>query len=618
MVLTVDNLTKECGKNDSYQKILDNISVEFKSGEFVCILGESGSGKSTLLNILGGLDSNYSGSININNLNLKYIDIDNYRNENIGFIFQNFNLINRLSIIDNIILPIEKYNISLREKRRRAIELLKKLNIYNIRNKKIKDLSGGQKQRVAIARSLINDPSIILADEPTGALDEKNSISVLEILKEINKEGKLVIVVTHSNKVIDYSSRVITIKDGRIDSDKKIKRIKETKIDKDEVKKNNFMYLIKYGFKNIINNFKRNSFIVLASSIGIVGIILSLFIGASVKKYISDLIIEKTNPLVYTITEKNSSIYDKKCYKEKDIKKINSIKHINKVYKEISYNISNINFNNKDYTLTYLSSFNKIDLEKGNDKGLVISKYFYNKNKSILNKEVNLKIIDNYNIIETNIKVTGVSKNSSISLVDDNLHAYISYNYLKSIYKENDIELNPNSLSILIDNNDNIKYIKNKLDKINLVASNNNDLYDELKTYLNIATFVLSTFSSLSLIVSTIMISIIINITVLERVKEIGLLRSIGYSKNDIKCIFNSESIVLGIFIGLFSSLISKYLILLIKNILNKKFDISINITGFKYYIFGLMVSILLTMISSYFPSKKASNYDPINALKYE
>ena len=215
MILRINELTKEYGKNDSYQKILDNISIEFKSGEFVCILGESGSGKSTLLNIIGGLDNDYVGSVNYNNINLKYINLDNYRSNNIGFIFQNFNLIPSLSVIDNIILPIEKINIKYVDKKRKAINLLKRLNIYNIRNKKINELSGGQKQRIAIARALISDPLIILADEPTGALDEENSNNILEILKEINKEGKLVIVVTHSSKVIDFSTRVINIKDGK-------------------------------------------------------------------------------------------------------------------------------------------------------------------------------------------------------------------------------------------------------------------------------------------------------------------------------------------------------------------------------------------------------------------
>jgi len=186
MIFRIDNLTKEYGKNNSYQKVLDNISISFKSNEFVCILGESGSGKSSLLNVIGGLDNDYKGSINIDNMNIKYINQDEYRKNNIGFIFQNFNLINSLSVIDNIILPIEKDNISYKKKRNRAISLLRKLNIYTLKNKKINELSGGQKQRVAIARGLINNPKIILADEPTGALDEENSKNLLEILREIN------------------------------------------------------------------------------------------------------------------------------------------------------------------------------------------------------------------------------------------------------------------------------------------------------------------------------------------------------------------------------------------------------------------------------------------------
>ncbi len=618
MILKIDNLTKEIGKNNSYQKILDDISISFKSGEFVCILGESGSGKSTFLNILGGLDRNYSGSVTINDLNIKYIDIDEYRSNNIGFVFQNFNLINKLSIIDNIILPIEKLKISRREKKKRAIELLKKLNIYDIRNKKIKDLSGGQKQRVSIARALISDPLIILADEPTGALDEKNTTSVLEILKEINKEGKLVIVVTHSNKVIDYSTRVITIDDGKIKSDKKIKKVKESNIEKDEFKKNNFTYLIRYGIKNVISNIKRNIFILLASSIGIIGIILSLFIGGAVKGYISNLILEKTNPTVFSINRKDN-LYNNMYYSNKEINDIKGINHIKKVYKEVTLSISNITYKKKDYPFLYLSSFDKIDLEIGDSDGLVISKYLYKKlGKESIGKDVNLKIIDNYNVISSNIKITGVLKDSNFSLVNNNYYGLIKYSKLKEIYNENLYKLKPNNLSIKIDDINNKTYVKEKLGKKKLVMTNNESLFDELKKYLNIATFVLSFFSSLSLIVSTVMISIIINITVLERVKEIGLLRSIGYSKEDIRYIFSSESIILSFFIGMFSVFISNKIIKIILNLVSNKFSIDINISSFKYSVFGFSLCVLLMLFSSYFPSKKASNYDPINALKYE
>ena len=619
MILSIDKLKKEYGKDDNYQKVLDNISIDFKSGEFVCILGESGSGKSTLLNIIGGLDSDYSGTVNINNLNLKYIDLDDYRRERIGFIFQNFNLIPSLSIIDNIIVPLDKYNLSYKEKKRRALNLLRKLNIFDIKNKKINELSGGQKQRIAIARALINDPDIILADEPTGALDENNSLNIMEILKEIRDRGKLVIVVTHSNKVIDYSTRVVSIKDGKIDSDKKIKKVKETKLNKDELELNNFLYLIKYGIRNIFNNKKRNIFITLASSIGIIGIILSLFIGNSVKNYISDLIVDKVDPLKYSISYKDQDIYSNNSFDKDTINKIKKIKHIENVYEEIDYSISSINFKDVNYDLTYLDSFENIKLEKGNDKGLVISKYLYDKlGKNSINKQVLLSLVDSYKVIEFKVKITGVAENNGISLIDNNNHAYLSYNNLKEIYKKEDVELIPNNLIIKIDENEYIDDIKDDLEKIDLTCSNNSDLYDELSNYLNIAVFILSIFSSLSLIVSVIMISIIINITVLERTKEIGLLRSIGYSKKNIRDIFNSEAIFLGLVIGLFSIIISKIIIKSASKIILDRFNIMFKSNNIKYYFFGLLLSIILLLFASYIPSKKASNRDPINSLRYE
>ena len=610
MIFRIDNLTKEYGKNNSYQKVLDNISISFKSNEFVCILGESGSGKSTLLNIMGGLDNDYKGSVNINNMNIKYINQDEYRKNNIGFIFQNFNLINYLSVIDNIILPIEKDNISYRKKRNMAISLLRRLNIYTLKNKKINELSGGQKQRVAIARGLINNPRIILADEPTGALDEENSKNILEILKEINKEGKLVIVVTHSKKVIDYSTRVIEIKDGKIYKDQKIKKVKETIIDSLENKENKYLYLIKHAFKNLKNNKRRNLFIILASSIGIIGIILSLFLGDGVKNYINDLIVSKSDPNNYSIESKY------KYYESEIIDKVSNIRHIDKVNKELNITLANINYDDKEYTLTYLDSLEKIKIDKGDNKGLLINRTL---NKKInLGDTVKLTFIDNYNVFNRYIKVTGLIPDTGINLIDNTYIAMIDYSNLDSIYKDYNIELRPNNISIKIDSKDNLESIKKDLKKIKLVPKTNEDYYNELKKYLDIASLISSIFSISSLVVSTIMICIIINITVLERVKEIGLLRSIGYSKKDVKNIFKSESLSLGICIWLFSIYLSSLVIEIVKYIVNYRFEIKINTNNIKYYLISLFISLFVTYISSLIPSNKASNLDPINALRSE
>ena len=610
MIFRIDNLTKEYGKNNSYQKVLDNISISFKSNEFVCILGESGSGKSSLLNIIGGLDNDYKGSININNLNIKFINQDEYRKNNIGFIFQNFNLINSLSVIDNIILPIERDNISYRKKRNRAISLLRKLNIYTLKNKKINELSGGQKQRVAIARGLITNPRIILADEPTGALDEENSKNILEILKEINKEGKLVIVVTHSKKVLDYSTRVIEIKDGKIYKDKKLKKVKETNIDIEETKESKYFYLFKHAFKNLRNNKRRNIFITFASSLGIIGIILSLFLGDGVKNYINDLIVSKSDPNVYQIESKY------KYYDETLINKIINIKHMNNVSKELNINMANISFKDSKYDLTYLDSLEEIKVEEGDSTGLIINKSLSEKIK--IGDIVKISFVDDYNVFVRTIKVTGILENTGISLIDNTYISMIKYSELNKIYKDYKKELKPNNISIKIDSRDNINYVKKELKKLKLTPKTNEDYYNELKKYLDIASFILSVFSLSSLLVSTIMISIIINITVLERVKEIGLLRSIGYSKKDVKNIFKSESLSLGICIWLFSMYISTILIKLVKYIVNDKFDIKINSNNTKYYLISLFISLFVTYLSSLIPSKKAANLDPINALRSE
>jgi len=610
MILRIDNLTKEYGKNNSYQRVLDNISISFKSNEFVCILGESGSGKSSLLNIMGGLDNDYKGSVNINNMNIKYINQDEYRKNNIGFIFQNFNLINNLSVIDNIILPIERDNLSYRKKRNMAISLLRKLNIYTLKNKKINELSGGQKQRVAIARGLINNPRIILADEPTGALDEENSRNILDILKEINEEGKLVIVVTHSKKVIEYSSRVIEIKDGKIYKDQRIKKVKETNIDTVESKENKYLFLIKHAFKNLKNNKRRNLFITLASSIGIIGIIISLFLGDGVKNYINDLIVTKTDPNNYSI-ESKYQYYDNDL-----IDKVSNIKHIDKVNRELNISIANLRFNDKEYNLTYLDSLESIKIDKGDNTGLLINKTL---NKKIsLGDTVKLTFIDNYNVFNRYIKVTGIISDTGIKLVDDNYIAMIEYSNLDNIYKDYKIDIKPNNLSIKIDSKDNIDYVKKELKRLKMTAKTNEDYYNELKKYLDIASLILSIFSISSLVVSTIMISIIINITVLERVKEIGLLRSIGYSKKDVKNIFKSESLSLGICIWLFSIYLSSLVIKVVKYLVNYKFDIKTNTNNIKYYLISLFISLFVTYISSLIPSKKASDLDPINALRSE
>lgn len=223
MLLKLKNVKKnyKINKNE-VQEVLKDINLTLKSGEFVCIYGESGSGKSTLMNIIGGLDDDYIGTVTINKKDIKKIDKDNYRRDKIGFVFQNFNLIGRTSALRNVELPMLYAGVPAEQRTKRAKELLSKVGMESRMNHMPNELSGGQKQRVAIARSLVNNPAIILADEPTGALDSETSTMVMNIFNDLNKnQGKTIILITHSKEIAEQCPRIVTIKDGKIINDSK-------------------------------------------------------------------------------------------------------------------------------------------------------------------------------------------------------------------------------------------------------------------------------------------------------------------------------------------------------------------------------------------------------------
>lgn len=214
-MLELKKIKKSYKTGNFVQQALNDVSLQFRKNEFVSILGPSGSGKTTLLNIIGGLDHYDTGDLIINNRstkNYKENDWNAYRNNCIGFIFQNYNLISHISILENVEMGMTLSGVSSKEKRKRAKDVLKRVGLSEHAHKKPNQLSGGQMQRVAIARALANNPDIILADEPTGALDTKTSEQIMELIKEISKD-KLVIMVTHNRELAEkYSTRIVELK----------------------------------------------------------------------------------------------------------------------------------------------------------------------------------------------------------------------------------------------------------------------------------------------------------------------------------------------------------------------------------------------------------------------
>lgn len=280
-MLELKNIKKSYKTGSFVQKALDDVSLQFRRNEFVSILGPSGSGKTTLLNIIGGLDHYDSGDLIINNKstkNYKENDWNAYRNNCIGFIFQNYNLINHITILENVEMGMTLSGVSTKEKRRRAEEALEKVGLIEHAHKKPNQLSGGQMQRVAIARALANNPDIILADEPTGALDTKTSKQIMDLIKEISKD-KLVIMVTHNKELAEkYSTRIVELKDGQLLKDSNPVK-NEEKVNKEFIIKKtamSFWTALKLSFNNIKTKKGRTALTAFASSIGIIGIALIL------------------------------------------------------------------------------------------------------------------------------------------------------------------------------------------------------------------------------------------------------------------------------------------------------------------------------------------------------
>ena len=318
-MLRLKNISKDYIIDKKPFRALKNISLNFPKKQFCCILGPSGCGKTTLLNIIGGLDQYTEGNLYIDGKSTKEYkskDWDNYRNKRIGFIFQNYNLIPHLSILENVELSLTLDGISRKERKTRAIEALKKVGLEDIYNKKPNQLSGGQMQRVAIARALISNPEVILADEPTGALDSKTSVQVMDIIKEVSKEH-LVIMVTHNEELAKkYATRIIKMKDGEILEDTDPFRFIPTppnKKKKNEKKKTSmsFFTALKISIKSLFTKKGRTVLTSVAASFGIIGVALVLALSNGFSNYVGRIESETAsqtpvNIPSYTITSSQS------------------------------------------------------------------------------------------------------------------------------------------------------------------------------------------------------------------------------------------------------------------------------------------------------------------------
>lgn len=691
----------QVGKNKKL--VLDNITLDFKDRELVFILGASGSGKSTLLNIIGGNLRCDSGDIWLDGdcvSNYNEHELDRYRSTIIGNIFQDYNLIDYMNVTENVMLG---YTGGMTKKE--IATLFKQLGIYDKRYEKVVNLSGGEKQRVAIARALVNNPDIILADEPTGALDSKNGMQVMDILKSL-AYNKLVIVVSHDHYLANkYASRIINICDGKCSYE--IIPGNSSIVKNDRENKSKFWAIIKFAIKSLWLKKIRTLFTIMAISLGVISMALVTNLSSSFTSAINDLEKEAVSVFPITISNGDYEITDKEETKANDkliIKNRNEFVHTNKInnnYLNYLKNIKEINYlvYNYDISMPLISdTYNKID--NYYLKVVPSNKYIYDNydilyGKDIKNKyQVLLKVDENNNVdsellnafnINTDISYKMIVGRKIKVILNDlyyikNGEYYITNNNYRELYDKSELELeivgivkakeetdnrsylyvsselmdeiikinsdseiikdglkkDSNILGISADKDDTLAYlgydalpsqiniyIANLFDKDKVIKKldeynqeNDKLIYidtmataiDIVKKFIMIISIILIIFSIIAITISSLMIGILTNVRVLERKKEIGIFRSLGASKGDIRRLFNFQNML----IGCLALEISLFIIIVIKIPINNIIDNYLKIGDiFKinYGLLGLvfLINLIIIYIAGIIPTIKAS-----------
>lgn len=614
--------------------ILNNINLNFRNKELVCILGPSGSGKTTLLNIIGKIDIPTKGKVLFNNLNLNKINEDELHNQIISFIFQDYNLLPNLSVKDNILLPTylngNKY-ISLKK-------VFSKLNLQGISFKNVLNLSGGEKQRVCIARSIIQNSQVILADEPTGALDTSNSLNIMNILKK-EATKKLVIVVTHNEDLAKlYASRIIKIKDGKIISDSN--PLIMTKKDKKAIPN---LKKIKIPFKSIwkisINNLKykkkRSLLTIIAFAIGLfsLAIILSINNGFSKelvnyeKEYLYNypLIISKEGTSLTSNVKENIIKEDNKISINKNtslvtndlnndlLTKIGNIS--SGLYDDlVYYKDINIYFKNVSYAINNMSFFKLVkgDYPQNDHEVMLLLDYNHAIDEQV---QRYLKISDNSysNYLNHKFKVDNEEFTITAIVESDNEY-FASLNGI--LYQSKAFNADITDIYIYPKDYESKEIIKNELTGVNIIDNALSSI-KIIKNIINVISYVLIVFSCISLIVSSFMIAIITYISVIERTKEIGILKSIGFKKGAIKSLFLFENLTMSIFSSLLGLTLCQLVAFILNNyIKNKMLLENIILLSPKIVLTTIIFSLVLTFVSSVIPACKASQKRIIAAIR--
>lgn len=644
-IIEINNLNKKFGEGNNEVHILKNINLSIKAGDFIAIIGASGSGKSTLMNILGCLDTASDGSYKIDGEETNKMNSDGLaalRRKKFGFIFQRYNLLSTLTAIENVALPAVYSGIPQIDREARAKSILSDLGLEDKIKNKPNELSGGQQQRVSIGRALMNGGEIILADEPTGALDSHSGEMVMDIIKDLHKKGHTIILVTHDKNIANYANRIIEIKDGEIISDSS--KISTMNSIKKEItkEKNGFSFFqdqLKESFKmalNAISAHKLRSFLtMLGIIIGIASVVSIVALGnGSQQKILSDISSMGTNTIdiypgegfgdmrsgkVKTLTANDSQVLNRQSYVDSSTP--NSSTSGALTYKNIAVNaqVKGVGYEFFDVK--------GIEIARGNK---FYQKDVHNSTQvAVIDKNTQNKLFPNGEdpigkilfINKKPLKIIGVSQEKKSAFGnDDNLNIWSPYTTVM-----NRISGSKNIDSITVKVKDNVSMQaaeKNIIDlltvkhggKKDFFTMNTDSIKQTVESTTNTMTLLISSIAVISLIVGGIGVMNIMLVSVTERTKEIGVRMAIGAREYNILQQFLIEAILICL-IGGAAGIALSYGISLLFNHIVTNFAMTFSTMSI---VMAVVCSTMIGIIFGFMPARNASKLNPITALSRE
>lgn len=638
-MLKLENINKNFNLGKNQVQVLNDINLEIKKGEFVAIIGQSGSGKSTLMNIIGCLDTQSSGKYYVDDKDISKFSSDekaSLRRKKFGFVFQRYNLISNLTALENVCLP--GIYEGLDDRKTKGLSLLDKLDIKEKAYSKPNQLSGGQQQRVSIARALINGGEVILADEPTGALDSKSGIMVMEILSNLHKNGHTIILVTHDKNVANYANRIIEIKDGKIINDETKKNEKFTiqNLDKNKNKSSfgyKFLEALKMAISSIFSHKLRSFLTMLGIIIGIASVICVVALGeGSQEKILSSIRAIGTNTI---------NIYPGKNFGDLRAGKVKSLSvddsRILGMQNYLDYSTPNTSTSG---VITYKNLSLNANLRGGGVNSLAVNGIEIQTGRSFEVSDIanssSVVIIDqntknsffkdedplgkNIFFNQKPLKIIGIAKEDENAFGgSDNLRLYAPFStVINKITGDRHIH----SITVKVKDNINaqlaeesiVSILTQKHGKKDFFTRNSDTIKKTVESTMATMRLLISSIALISLIVGGIGVMNIMLVSVSERTKEIGIRMAIGAKESDILIQFLIEAIILCI-IGGIIGLLTAYSFGYLFNSISGNFYMKFSTMP---AIIALMSSCLVGIIFGYLPAKNASKLNPIDALLQE